>query len=281
MKRAGILVVAFATAMTIGTAAQAQSPAGGGQAGQPPSGAPGPGGTEPSRMPPQGSLDTGAAGHHDARQFFEKAAISNMAEIQLSQMAADHSQNAEVKQFAQTMVDEHTKALEQLKQAASAANVTLPTDLDKKHQKAKDKLSKLNGAAFDKEYMNAMVDDHKDAAKLLKSESKQSAAAPVGTTGAAGGTASAGAANAGTASTGTAGESETAMNQAREWAAQTLPTVEQHLDHAKQIQDSIKNAGRSNGSNSGSAPTGSNPGGTSNPNGSGSGSGSSSTPPRS
>jgi len=101
----------------------------------------------------------------DRQQFIEKAAIANMAEIQLGQLAATNAQDPQVKQFAQMMVTEHTQALDQLRSAAGSS--TLPSSLDKKHQKLQDKLSKLQGADFDRAYMDAMVDAHKDTVKLL------------------------------------------------------------------------------------------------------------------
>jgi predicted outer membrane protein len=283
MKRAGILAVAFATAMSMSGAASAQAPAAGG--GQPPSGVPNPGTAEPGRMPPQqpGTLDTGAPRGDSTREFFEKAAIGNMAEIELGKLAAERAQNAEVKQFAQTMVDAHTKALSELKEAASSASVTIPTELDKKHQKKMDKLSKLNGAEFDKEYIDAMVDAHKDMSKLLENESKQAGSAPVGTSGTASGTSATGTAPTGGAATGTAGEANAGAMQARQWAAQTLPEVEQHLDRAKQIEDSLKNANRSNpaGATPGTNPDGASPGATPPSSGGSSGSsGGGATPPR-
>ncbi len=101
----------------------------------------------------------------ERQQFIEKAAIANMAEIQLGQLAATNAQDPQVKQFAQMMVSEHTQALDQLRSAAGSS--TLPSSLDKKHQKLHDKLSKLQGAEFDRAYIDAMVDAHKDTAKLL------------------------------------------------------------------------------------------------------------------
>ena len=67
------------------------------------------------------------------------------------------------------MVDDHSKAGDDLKSLASQKNVTLPTDMDAKSKATYDRLSKLNGAAFDKAYMRDMVSDHrKDVAEFKK-----------------------------------------------------------------------------------------------------------------
>jgi len=116
---------------------------------------------------------TQASKGNDVQQFIEKAAIANMAEVQLGQLAQQQAQDPQVKQFAQMMVDEHTKALDQLKTAAGGQG-TIPSALDSKHQKLHDKLAKLQGAEFDRAYMDAMVDAHKDAEKLLKSRAGKS-----------------------------------------------------------------------------------------------------------
>ena len=70
-----------------------------------------------------------------------------------------------VKQFGQRMVDDHSKAGEKLKAAASKDGITLPTSMDAKQKREMDELSSLSGAAFDRKYMDAMVEDHeKDVA---------------------------------------------------------------------------------------------------------------------
>lgn len=92
--------------------------------------------------------------------FMNKAAQGGMAEVKLGNLAKEHAQSQAVKDFGQRMVDDHTKANDELKSLASKKNVTLPTDIDAKDQAVYDRLSKLNGAAFDKAYMRDMVSDH-------------------------------------------------------------------------------------------------------------------------
>jgi putative membrane protein len=104
--------------------------------------------------------------------FVDKAATGGMAEVKLSKLAMDKGQSMEVKQFARKMVEDHTKANMELKQIAEKKSIAVPTALDDKHQKVYDKLVKLNGTDFDKEYMRAMATDHDDTVKLFKDQSQ-------------------------------------------------------------------------------------------------------------
>ena len=92
-----------------------------------------------------------------------------MAEVELGKMAAERSTNAEVKKFGQMMVDDHTAAGDKLKAVASQHNIPVPTALDETHRDLRDKLAKLQGADFDREYMNAMVDGHEAVASEIES----------------------------------------------------------------------------------------------------------------
>jgi putative membrane protein len=103
------------------------------------------------------------------QSFVMKAAQGGMAEVQMGQLAKDHGSSQAVKDFGQHMIDDHSKANDELKNLVSQKNVTLPTDLDAKDKATYDRLSKLNGAAFDKAYMRDMVNDHKkDVAEFQK-----------------------------------------------------------------------------------------------------------------
>jgi putative membrane protein len=102
--------------------------------------------------------------------FAMKAAQGGMAEVKLGQLAVDKASNPDVKAFGQRMIDDHTKANDQLKSIASNQNMTLPTDLNAKDQAEYDKLSKLSGAEFDKAYMRNMVKDHEMDIKEFQKE---------------------------------------------------------------------------------------------------------------
>lgn len=138
------------------------------------------------------------------RQFMDKAAQGGMAEVELGQLAQQNGQSQAVKDFGQRMVTDHSKANEQLKQLAAQKGVSLPATVDAKDKAIENKLSKLQGAAFDKAYMKDMVADHKqDVAEFKKA-------------------------------------SMTAKDpDLKSWAGQTLPTLESHLQEAEKVAPQV------------------------------------------
>jgi putative membrane protein len=168
----------------------------------------------------------------DLPEFIEEAAMANMAEIQLSQLAQKRTQNQQVRQFAQRMVNEHQKALEGLRTAAKQANVQLPNELDQEHRQKQERLQGLKGAEFDREYMNMMVEAHEDTVELLEERADQrQGAGTVGTTG----------------DQARADDGQPGAQQVNTWAQQTLPTVQQHLQQARQLQQQVGDAGAAQG----------------------------------
>jgi putative membrane protein len=93
--------------------------------------------------------------------FAARAAETNLAEIRMADLAMTKTSNPTVKNLAQRLEADHSKANEQLKQIAVKQNITLPNKLDAKDQAEYDRLSKLSGAEFDKAYTRAQVRDHK------------------------------------------------------------------------------------------------------------------------
>lgn len=118
-----------------------------------------------------GSSASGAASgslSKSDQNMMKELAQANMAEIEAAKLAQQKSNSEQVKNFAQKMIDDHTKASEQLQQLAQAKNVTLPTQLDAKHKAEIDKLASLSGDKFDKMYMSrGGVRDHRQAHALL------------------------------------------------------------------------------------------------------------------
>ena len=108
------------------------------------------------------------------QQILNELAQANMAEVATGQIALQKSQSADVKKFAQQMVDDHSKGLQAVQEVAKAKNVTLPAEPDAKHKKLADHLSSLSGDAFDKAYLaEAGVKDHKAAhAKVTAAQKK-------------------------------------------------------------------------------------------------------------
>jgi putative membrane protein len=141
----------------------------------------------------------------DDKKFVKDAALGGMAEVELGKLATQKAASEAVKQFGQKMVDDHTKANDQLKEVASKENITIPDSLDSKHQSRIEKLSKLSGPDFDKAYIKDQVKDHKQDVSEFKNE-----------------------ANAGS------------DPNVKQFASNTLPILEQHLTMAKDLSKTEK-----------------------------------------
>jgi len=97
--------------------------------------------------------------------FMNDAGPGSTAEVELGRLASERAASPEVKQFAQQMIADHSKAVENLKQLAQQKSVTLPPGILPQAKQTKEKLSKLSGENFDREYVKAMVEVHeKDVA---------------------------------------------------------------------------------------------------------------------
>ncbi len=116
--------------------------------------------TASSRQSASSSSSKGKLSAAD-QKFMKQAAQGGQAEVELGQLAQQKAQSPDVKAFGQRMVNDHTKANDELKQVASQVGVTLPSQPDAKDQAEKARLEKMSGAQFDKAYMNYMVSDHK------------------------------------------------------------------------------------------------------------------------
>jgi putative membrane protein len=103
------------------------------------------------------------------QDFVTEAAQSDMFEIQSSKMALN-SADAPTKDFAQKMIDDHTKTTAELKAAVGKgeAPATLPTAMSSSQQDMIAKLKDLHGADFDKQYHSDQVSAHKDAVSLFQ-----------------------------------------------------------------------------------------------------------------
>lgn len=107
----------------------------------------------------------------NTKNFVTAAATGGMMEVELGNMAAQKAKSQPVKDFGKMMVDDHTKANDNLKNLASQKNIDLPASITEDQRKEIDKLSKKTGAEFDKSYVDMMVEDHKkDIADFKKAE---------------------------------------------------------------------------------------------------------------
>jgi len=183
----GLFVLSFGAAMTLATGAQT-----------------GPAGQYPEQSSGTKARQSAGTASADAR-FVKKAAAGGLAEVELGQLAVKNGSSEEVKQFGQRMINDHSKANDELKQIASQEHVKLPSEPDQQDRATKERLEKLSGAEFDQAYMSQMVNDHKkDVAEFER-------------------------------------VSRSARNPAvKDFAQQTLPVLRGHLKQAEQIAPTQK-----------------------------------------
>ncbi len=132
-----------------------------------------PGGNSGSQATAQGGVanePAGQTGPAQDKMFVKEALEGSMAEVQLGQLALQKSNDEQVKQFGQKMVDDHTKLIEQMKPVAQQIGVPVPSSPSKSQMKTMDKLKALSGDAFDQAYIKDMVKDHKQDNAEFKHE---------------------------------------------------------------------------------------------------------------
>ena len=182
-----------------------------GSSGSPPStpGASSSGGSQSGSSQSGGSSSSGgqqaAAGNKEQfsdTTFARHAAMAGMEEVEMGKLAAQKGSSDAVKKFGQRMVDDHTKANDELKQIASSKNIDLPADSGEDCKRMCEHLNSLDGTAFDTEYMNHMVAGHQKVDAEFKTESEIGKDAEL-----------------------------------KAFAAKYLPTIEEHLTSAKSIAD--------------------------------------------
>jgi len=162
------------------------------------------------------STATPAAADHEAavrasQDFVNAAGQAGMVEIQTSEIALKKTKNADLKKFAQMMIDDHKAAGEALKAAASAAALAPPPEtLDDFHMRRINDITETDGDKdFDADYINMQVDAHNDAIKLFEDYSKDS----------------------------------NAMAQLKDFADKTMPTLVAHKTEAERVRDLVNKAG--------------------------------------
>lgn len=117
-------------------------------------------GTNPDMM----SVDMPAT----PQAYVDRAAISDMYEIEAGKLAIRQASSAETRALARTMVEDHTASTRDLTAAAdqSETEITVPAELDTEHQAMLDVLENLEGENFDREYMNQQMTAHRRALAL-------------------------------------------------------------------------------------------------------------------
>jgi putative membrane protein len=106
-----------------------------------------------------------------AQTFVIRAAIVNMAESDLAELALSRSHDAQLQAFARRMLDEHRRAQEKLRLVAADTKIALPAMVDKKHQDLKESLKRSAADEFDSGYVKAMVSGHDEAVALFDAAS--------------------------------------------------------------------------------------------------------------
>jgi putative membrane protein len=134
------------------------------------------------------------------RTFVMQAGQLSMMEVELGRLAVQRGSSAGVKQYGQEMVEEHTRANQELMQLVMQKQVELPTDMSTQNTAMIDRLSGLSGSSFDTAYKQAMIDSHNQAIALFQAQSQQ-------------------------------GQDP----QLKAWASQKLPNLQAHLEMVNQM----------------------------------------------
>ncbi len=137
--------------------------------------------------------------------FVTTAGQAGMAEIALANMALAKSQSEDVRQFAQMMIADHTKAGAELRAMAARKNYDFPAEPSAAQKTSADTMAGLSGAAFDKAYIQTAITDHQAAVSLFETEARSGADADV-----------------------------------KAWAAATLPAISAHLQKAQALEARVK-----------------------------------------
>ena len=137
-------------------------------------------------------------------EFATKAAEGGLKEVRLGELAQQQAESQEAQQFGQRMVEDHGQANEQLKQIAEQKGIELPQELPDDAQQLRDELQQKSGAEFDQAYMDEMVSDHEEDIEEFE-DYVESAQDP----------------------------------DLRNFAEQTLPTLREHLELARQTQEQV------------------------------------------
>ena len=161
----------------------------------------------------------------------------NVAEIEAGKMAAKKAQSPRVKEFANMMVKDHTEALAKLRPLPGGESSGVKPD--GKHQQAGERLAKLSGAEFDREYMDAMVNGHRDALMFFERHS-HGQPAPNDQPASKGGTATAGEPAVKQKSDAHAPSGAEYNPEFSQVAVELVPTVRHHLQMAEQIQQELQ-----------------------------------------
>jgi putative membrane protein len=138
------------------------------------------------------------------REFVNKAATGNLAEIELGRVAAQRAARPSVRSFGERMVTDHGRSNAELTSLARSKGIEVPTALEPSQQAVRDRLSALSGNDFDRAYMSEMVRDHTEDIALFERAAEISTDPDL-----------------------------------KAWAAQSLPMLREHLALARQVNSEV------------------------------------------
>ena len=139
--------------------------------------------------------------------FLRQAAIGGRAEVELGKLAQQKGSSQAVRNFGERMVSDHSKANAHLMRLDKDADPSIPKELDSEHKRVRDELNQASGKDFDVAYMASQIQDHQKTVNLLLWEISFGQRADL-----------------------------------TKYAADTLPTVMEHLEIAKQQYAALTSA---------------------------------------
>ena len=136
--------------------------------------------------------------------FLIKISSCQHAEIEIAKLADKRAASSKVKDFAADLVKDHQKCFENLAQATKNRKISVVAGFEKDAKAEMDRLSKLEGAAFDREFIACVIKSHKDGIAMFEAEANEGKNAEI-----------------------------------RQFANDALPTLREHLKRAQEVSKSV------------------------------------------
>lgn len=141
-------------------------------------------------------------------QFVRSAAEASMSQVDLGKLAEQRAQSPEVKKFAQTMLEDHSKMTEQLKQIGSSEGINLPTSVSRTDANEHRRLQTESGPSFDKSYAQQVYSELQRQITEFKR-----------------------------------GASSATKPSLKDYAERTMPALETQMQQAKQLMSTVSREG--------------------------------------
>ena len=119
------------------------------------------------------SISTSWSAGNASKKFIKHAMECNLAEIQVGKLAQEKGQKDGVRAFGQMLATDHADANQKATEAAGALGVAPPTEPSRKQKALYDKLSKLSGDTFDRQFAMEMVADHRKDVREYEKEARK------------------------------------------------------------------------------------------------------------